>query len=319
MSGLDRNQITTMKSGSVDAPPVSGIKQVVEHMNLLGTTEGLELPAISDGEFRSIRDTVYRLTGIKLSEKKRYLVMNRLRPLMSRLKIKRYSEYLDHVFADPTGNALARMIERITTNHTFFHREKEHFTFLKEEFLPDFEKKNPQGEQRRLRIWSAGCSSGEEAYDIAMVFHDSYGHRLSEWDVAILASDISQRIIEQARLGVYPENRIKELSPVFRERYFRPAGQNHYRIREDIRELVTFRLLNLQREFFPFQGRFDLIFCRNVMIYFDDESRQVLLDKFHHLLADDGYLIISRSESLPLRGRCFHHQGSSIYRKCARA
>lgn len=308
-------EISSPEPSPTDLSSVSDLAGVLEDSSLTGMVNDSEFPSISDEDFRTISRMVYKLTGIDLSEKKRYLVMNRLRPLMTQLKIKSYSDYLKHVFADPTGKALAGMIERITTNHTFFQREKEHFTFLKEKFLPDFESQRAPGHRQQLRIWSAGCSSGEEAYDIAMVIHDGYSHRIREWDVAILATDISQRIIEQARQGIYPENRLKELSPVLKERYFRPAGEQNYRIRADIKNLITFRLLNLKRESFPFNGKFDLIFCRNVMIYFDNESRQALLDKFFQCLTDDGYLIISRSESLSLHRKNFIHQGSSIYRK----
>ncbi|WP_169342533.1 CheR family methyltransferase [Anaeromusa acidaminophila] len=167
---------------------------------------------------------------------------------------------------------------------------------------------------RKLRIWSAGCSSGEEVYTLAMVVSEFLGEEASRWDVKILGSDISQSVLSQAEQGVYSDAQVQKLSKLQRARYFSKVDTENWQVSDELRRLTVFRKLNLMHSPYPFKGRFDLIFCRNVMIYFSQEVIRGLLEKFHHYLQEEGHLFIGHSESLDKR-ELFQPVQPAIYRK----
>ncbi len=270
---------------------------------------------LSDREFRLLSELVYAKTGIILGEQKRSLIVGRLNKEVRRNGFESFAEYYDYVVGDRTGQALNTLIERISTNHTFFWRENDHYTFFRETVLPEFAKELRQSGSRDLRIWCAGCSSGEEPYTLAMLLQDYFGSELSKWDVGILATDISTRVLEIALRGVYRSENVEKLPVALRNAGMERIGEDEWRVRESIRKLVLFRKLNLMRSEYPFKGRFQVVFCRNVMIYFDTPTRQALVNRFHRYTEPGGYLFIGHSESLGRSNCPYTYLRPAIYRK----
>jgi chemotaxis protein methyltransferase CheR len=190
------------------------------------------------------------------------------------------------------------MINCVTTNKTDFYREPHHFRFLQQQVIPTAQARNIGA--RRLRIWSAGCSTGEEPYTIALAVADALGPRLKSWDVRILASDIDTKVLETAAAGTYPADRIEVVPDHLRERYFSPSSSSPgaWDIDDSLRRMITFRRINFADPRWPINTQFDLIFCRNVIIYFDRDTQAVLFERFAQLLKKDGHLVIGHSETL---------------------
>lgn len=270
---------------------------------------------LSDREFRLLSDLVYTKTGIILGEQKRSLIVGRLNKEVRRIGFESFAEYYDHVIGDRSGQALNTLIERISTNHTFFWRENDHYTFFRETVLPEVVETLRRSGSRDLRIWCAGCSSGEEPYTLAMLLHDYLGPELAKWDAGILATDISSRVLEIALRGVYRSENVEKLPPALRNAGMERVEDDGWRVRESIRKLVLFRKLNLMRESYPFRGRFNLIFCRNVMIYFDTPTRKALVERFHRYTEPGGYLFIGHSESLGRSNCPYTYLRPAVYRK----
>jgi chemotaxis protein methyltransferase CheR len=251
----------------------------------------LRTPELGERAFERVSAKLYDVAGIRLTAEKRELVRARLWKRMGQLGIKDFDTYVDTALGDPRGEELARMIDVLTTNKTNFFREEAHFEFLRSVVLPEVAARGA-----RIRIWSAACSTGEEPYTIAMVLAEALA-QLESWDVRILASDISARVLETARGGEYREEHVREVDPVLRSRYFQRTPGGTYRIAANLRNLVHFARLNLMEEW-PMRGPFDVVFCRNVMIYFDRETQQRLVSRFRDLIRPGGYLIVGHSESL---------------------
>ncbi len=245
--------------------------------------------------FESFCDLIYTAAGISLNEKKEALVSSRIAKRMRALNITEHNEYLRYVNADSTGNEIVQMLDAISTNVTHFFREAHHFsrvTELMKEWLASG--------QRRFRFWSAGCSSGEEPYTLAVTLLEStLGY--TGVDIKILATDISTRILERAVQGEYEVRKMENVSSFIRDKYFAKEGRGdnaYYTVKRNIRNMVLFRRLNLSVVPFPMKGPMDVIFCRNVMIYFDNEVREKLLREFYRLLKPKGYLMVGHAESL---------------------
>lgn len=263
---------------------------------------------ISDHEFALMRSLVYERIGIRLNENKRMLMEGRLRRILNARGIQSFRAYYDLLQSETSGDALTEFIGRITTNFTFFNRESDHFTFLDNVILPRF---LGQGTER-LRIWSAGCATGPEAYDLALHVHEkAAGVPLQ--GVTILGTDVSRKAITAANRGVYSEDSLKRLRPQHLAAYFSRSEEGQFSVRENLRSMVTFRVLNLLREVYPFQHKFHVIFCRNVMIYFDEPTRLALVRRLHDYLVPGGYLILGHSESLLARQTEFRSEGASVY------
>ncbi|WP_372870122.1 protein-glutamate O-methyltransferase CheR [Shewanella sp.] len=255
-------------------------------------------------DFEFIRNLAYHHTGIVLPDRKNHMVYSRLCRRLRALKMKNFSEYCQYLQHEE--EELAHFINALTTNLTSFFREKHHFEFLRDQLVPHWQ----QQRRRRLRVWSAACSTGEEPYSIALTLEAFFPR--SHWDLKILATDLDTNVLTKAEAGVYPAENLENLPRSLVEKYFQPQGDKA-RINDCIKELVYFRQLNLLDPW-PMQGPFDAIFCRNVLIYFDIPTKSKIIHKFRQLLNDDGYLFIGHSETLHLVSDEFDLIGQTIYR-----
>lgn len=272
---------------------------------------------ITDSEFRALRDFIHAHTGIALSDHKRALVCARLAKRLRQNQLTNFSDYYtllnEH---DSLGRERTEMINCITTNKTDFFREPHHFRFMSEKLLSSLHASGP-GRARRLRIWSAGSSTGEEAYSIAMTVLQVVpaGER---WDVKILASDIDTTVLARGEQGIYTREQARGIPEPLLHRYFKKgvgANAEKVQIKSEVADMVRFRHLNLLDETWPFQGAFDIVFCRNVIIYFDRDTQRALVERFARVLRPDGYLMLGHSESLPHAIGGLRHVGQSVYQR----
>lgn len=266
----------------------------------------------TDADFNFIRSLVAEKTGIALSEQKRELVYGRLSKRLRSLDLQSFADYCS--FVERNAEELHELVNAITTNLTSFFRESYHFDYLRDTLLPAFLRSN--ADSRRIRIWSAGCSTGEEPYSIAMVLRDALPSAQG-WDAKILATDIDSNVLARAQQGVYAEERASGIPERYLRRSFRKGqGDNAgmLRVGDEVRSLITFRQLNLMHDW-PMRGPFDVIFCRNVVIYFDKPTQRRLFDRYADLLADGGHLFIGHSETLFKVCDRFTLIGRTIYRK----
>ncbi len=271
-------------------------------------------PALGDAEFDFIRHVISENAGIVLGPNKRQLVQGRLARRLRELGLPSYEAYCNHV-REAGPEELVGLINALTTNVTAFFRENHHFEALASYMLPEAMTRNAN--TRRLRIWSAGCSTGEEPYCLAMVAAEVIGN--ARWDLKILATDIDSDVIAAAQAGIYPVDRIESVSEERRRRWFRRgsgAQEGNARVRPELGQFISFRKLNLLHEW-PMRGPFDVIFCRNVMIYFDQPTRERLVRRFAQMLAPNGYLCIGHSESIHNGTAPVHLVGKTIYRRNA--
>lgn len=265
---------------------------------------------MTDEDFAALCELVRRHAGIALSEAKRDLVYGRLSRRLRRLKLDSFREYCE-LLQSGQGGEVQEFVNAITTNLTSFFREPHHFEHLAREVLPSLLRANEA--TRRIRIWSAGCSTGEEPYSIAMVIREVYG-QLTGWDVRVLATDLDSSVVAAARTGVYPLERLERIPAQRRERFFKVTGGDAACIVPEVSRLVTFKQLNLI-EPWPMRGPFDAIFCRNVVIYFDKETQRSLFERFAHLQSAGTHLYIGHSETL--FRICDHYEliGKSTWRR----
>lgn len=267
---------------------------------------------ITDSEFRRLVSFMHDNYGINLAEK-RVLVQGRLGNLLRERGFSSYDEYIDAVLADKSGAEVTTIINKLTTNHTFFMREPEHYTFMKETVLPQAE----SDRLREFRIWSAGCSSGEECYTTAMLVNEYFERSVFRPEVKILATDISHSVMDKARAGIYPEDSMKGLPKEWISRYFKDLGGGKFELCTKIKNMVQFKPFNLM-ERMPEEYKtrpFDLVFCRNVMIYFDQPTKLALINRFYDVVKPGGYLFIGHAESIPRNESDFRYIKPAIYRK----
>ena len=274
-----------------------------------------DLIPLNDKEFKYISELLYEHFGIFLGDQKRILVAGRLSKRLRQLGLDSYSLYIDYLIADKTGSELSELINRITTNHSFFFRERDHFDFLVKTVLPAIDSQNKDLGRYPLRIWSAGCATGEEVYSISMLLREYYGIRFDQIDCGLLATDISLAALNEAESAEYQETKLHELPGSYRKTYFRQKGENIYSLREDVKKMVMFKRLNLMSDSFPMKGQFDAIFCRNVMIYFDSDSRKRLVNTLFRYVKPGGYLFIGHSESLNREECPFTYIKPAVYKK----
>lgn len=272
----------------------------------------LTVPALTAREFDQIRRLAYDQFGLELRPGKESLVSARLSKIIRALRFKSFQQYYDFLLADKSGEALTAMIDALTTNHTSFFREQGHFDFLKNNILPALKLR------ARISVWSAACSTGEEPYSIAVLLAQSLApHELSK--VRILATDISTRVLRIAEAGEYPPERFPEpvkqqLRPYLTRSEKKP--DNTFVVKREVRDLVEFRRQNLMQSF-GHLGSFPLIFCRNVMIYFDSITQQGLVRRLANALEPGGYLFIGHAESLNRIEHSLEYIQPAIYRKHA--
>ncbi|WP_438447994.1 CheR family methyltransferase [Gorillibacterium sp. sgz5001074] len=267
---------------------------------------------ISKKEFRALSDFIHTHYGIHLKEEKLSLLEGRLQLVLARKGMGSFEEFFEYLTRDRTGEAVALLVEKVTTNHTFFMREAEHFRFLQQTALPEV---TARIRDKDLRIWSAGCSTGEEPYTLAMLLDEYFGKEKVLWDAKVLATDISDRVLDAASKGVYEAERIAALPSRWKTGYFRRTGEDLVAIQDRIKAEIIFRRFNLMEPVFPFKRKFHIIFCRNVMIYFDAATKAQLVRKFYDWTEDGGYLFIGQSESLQGMETGYRYVMPAVYRK----
>ena len=267
--------------------------------------------AITADEYQRLCSLIYAESGIALGEKKATLVVGRLSKRLRDLGLATFTEYFEKLTEDRTREEFTRMLDLISTNKTDFFREPTHFDFLREHVLSECAR------AKCIRIWSSACSTGEEPYTIAMTLYDNVQDP-AQWDFKILASDLSTRVLAKAASGTYDEERVRALPPNVIKRHFlkgRAESAGLVKVKPHLTDMVQFRRLNLMDERFPIKAPLDVVFCRNVMIYFDHATQETLVNKFHSYIRPGGYLFIGHSESLQWAKHAFKLIVPTIYRK----
>ena len=274
--------------------------------------------AFSDADFRKLAEFAYRHTGIALSESKRDLVYNRLSRRLRALRLSAFREYYEYLESNEGGQEKEFFINSVSTNHTRFFRESHHFAHFQKHVAIPFVRANHGPRGGRMRIWSAGCSTGEEPYSIAMVLKNEIS-AIARHDIRILATDIDTEVLSKAARGVFSASSLQEI-PSECQKYLESrkdgASAEKLFVEESVRALITFRQLNLI-EPWPVKGPFDAIFCRNVMIYFDNDTKKELVERFTELVKPGGWLYIGHSESLLGSHPGLELVGRTIYRRTA--
>jgi len=249
---------------------------------------------LQDGDFRKISALVMRTTGIVVTEKKRAFLQGRLSRRLRALGMSGFDEYT-RMLSSPAGAAEQQMlVNAVTTNHTNFFREPHHFDFLRKAVFPALVERQGRG-PGRLRIWSAGCSTGEEPYTLAMTLRDC--EPLAQWDCKILATDLDTNVVSHAAAGVYDAERLQSIPPKYQKRDVTIEPDGRIAMSDALRSLISYAPLNLL-EAWPMKGPFDVIFCRNVVIYFDKPTQARLFNRYADLLKPDGWLFVGHSENL---------------------
>ena len=274
------------------------------------------LVALGPEEFRLLRDFISGFCGLWFDDDSAYFLERRLQ---QRLRERQLGSFLDYYYLLLYGaereEELSRVVDVLTTNETYFFREMNQLRALTEEIVPELVAR--RGGRRRLRLWSAGCSTGEEPYTLAILLSEH--PLLRGWQTEIFASDISQRVLQVARRGIYTASSFRCTEPAYRERYFEPVDAGSSRIVEPVRRLVSFGQLNLLApEQWTILSQFDVVLCRNVMIYFNGESKRKMVEHFHRKLDDGGFLLLGHAESLMNVTTAFalrHFRHDMVYQK----
>lgn len=266
---------------------------------------------ITDSEFHRIVQYMQKNYGIDLSQK-RVLVGGRLENYLARNGYASCDEYMRKVESNPGGAEATDIVNALTTNHTYFMRESEHFEYLQKVVLPWAKEK--AANTRDLRIWCGASSTGEEPYTLAMVIMDYFGLEHSSWDTKVLATDISTRVLEHASKGVYLHEQIEPLPQKWRQRYFKQISNEEYQVKDVLKNELIFRQFNLMNPL-PFRKKFHVVFLRNVMIYFPSETKHELIQRIYDCMEPGGYLFIGTTESLDRKKVKFNYVQPSIYRK----
>lgn len=274
---------------------------------------------ITDEEFVLLRDFIYQQCGIFIAENRKYLVENRLSNRLKELNLKSYNEYYNYLRFDPNKRQeLTKLFEVVTTNETSFFRNPPQLEVFQRIVLAQaIDQARKQG-QKKLRIWSAGCSTGEEPYTLAIILHETLKTDIGNWDIKITANDLSEAVLAAARRGIYNEYALRTTPKEMVDKYFHKEG-NVYKIDAALKRLVSFGQINLSdREQLKRVDKSQIVFCRNVIIYFDDDMKRRVINAFYDNLMPEGVLIIGHSESLHNISRAFqleHHKGTILYRK----
>jgi chemotaxis protein methyltransferase CheR len=263
---------------------------------------------MSPSQFERLCGKVYKLCGIKLQSGKEQLVHSRLIKRLGALGLDNFEQYFDLIEGSRKDHEIIWMIDALTTNKTSFFREVQHYDFLRNKILPGIGDK-------RLRIWSAACSSGEEPYSIAITLAETL-KSIKAWDIKILATDISINVLKKARDAVYSNDILEPVPQAWKQKYFRQEDRSKrtWRVVPELTNLVSFARLNFM-DHFPMKGPFDVIFCRNAMIYFDKKTQEKLVGRFYDLIAPGGYLLVGHAESLSGSEHKFRYIQPATYQK----
>ena len=262
--------------------------------------------------FLAIQKASYELTGIKLTEHKKEMIYSRIARRIRQLGLKNFNEYCQ-ILGQVEHPELNEFVNTITTNLTSFYREPHHFDFLKGTIIPWLKEKHRV--DKRVRVWSSGCSSGEEPYTIAAVLNQEM--KLAGWDCKILATDLDSEMVARGQRGVYNSDKLDSLGAAQLDSLFSSGRDSaSMTVKPELKGLVSFKRLNLMEAAWPMKGPFDVIFCRNVVIYFDKDTQKKLFDRYADMLVPDGFMIIGHSESLNGVSDRFQLLGKTTYRRC---
>lgn len=260
--------------------------------NRQGTGSGFAPMTISDADFKRLVSFIQSTYGIDLTQKKQ-LITGRLSPAIRKLGYRNFSDFVSHVLEKKENDDIILVLNKLTTNYTFFMREKEHLDYFCQNIIPELVRRHQK--DKCLSIWSAGCSSGEEPYNITMFLYDYLGAQANQWDTRILASDISAQALASAKRGTY--NLPDTIPADWKRKYFTPNRDGTHTVSADVRNNVIYQPFNLMDPI-RFRRKFDVIFCRNVMIYFDQPTKDALVRRFYDATVPSGYFMISCSENL---------------------
>ncbi len=257
--------------------------------------------SITNDELHLFQDLVRREAGISLADSKRQLLVARLSRRLRALGLRTFTEYHAYLMhPEHGGEERLRMLDCITTNKTDFFREKHHFDYLRDTVLPQIARRASHGGLKRLRIWSAACSTGEEPYSIAITLQDAIG-KAGGWDVRILASDLDTTVLATAERGIYATERVQGLPEAMKHAHFlrgKGSSDGFVRVRPELQKMITFRRINLIEPTWPIRSEFDVIFCRNVVIYFNRDTQKTLFSRMARQIHPEGYLFVGHSENL---------------------
>lgn len=264
---------------------------------------------ISENDFIRLTDFIIKNYGINLKAK-RVLIEGRLSNYLAAQGYKSFTEYVDHILTTKNPSDIEMMLNKLTTNHTFFMREENHFAFFNDTILPYLEGTKKNG---TLSVWSAGCSSGEEPYTLSIILKEYFKNKPGKWDTRLLATDISQNALGKATKGFYAEDGLKSIPEPWKRSYFNKVDGG-YQVTEELRKNVIFKTFNLMDPI-QFKLKFDVIFCRNVMIYFDKPTKAALIQRYYDAINPGGYLLIGHSETIDRDESKFQYIMPATYRK----
>ena len=266
---------------------------------------------LSDQDFKRLVTFIKSNYGINLTQK-RQLIVGRLSNTIISMGFSSFAEYIDHILIKKDPKDIELMLNKLTTNYTYFYREGDHFDYFRDEVLPYLEETK---HNRVLSIWSAGCSFGQEPYTLSMILKEQFGNKVPQWDTRILATDISQNALKAAMQGVYDEESLSALPADWKRKYFKKTTEpGVFQVSDALKNNVIFKTFNLMDPI-RFKLKFDVIFCRNVMIYFDQPTKEALVQRFYDATVQGGYLFIGHSESLNRSVTPYKYIMPAAYRK----
>ncbi|MCL1824041.1 MAG: protein-glutamate O-methyltransferase CheR [Oscillospiraceae bacterium] len=266
---------------------------------------------INDADFTRLTKFMLEKYGINLTQK-RTLIEGRLSNTVQQRGFADFTSFLNMIFADRSGTEMINLLNKLTTNHTFFLREQEHYDFMKDVALPYFEKTK---KDHKISVWSAACSSGEEPYTNVMALLEYFGMKSAIWRIEHLATDISDRAMTKAKEAIYHEDSMKNLPDSWKRKYFTKQPNECFKVSPEVTKLVTYKTFNLM-EPIPYKAYpYDIIFCRNVMIYFENDTKIAVVKRLYDVLAPGGYLFIGHAESITRDTTKYQYIKPAIYRK----
>ncbi len=260
----------------------------------------IDIKPLSEKEYINFRDLIYKTTGISLKDAKQEMVNSRLLKRLKAMEIPSFGEYYDYLVNIDDGTELMEMINSITTNKTDFFRENNHFEFMSKILLPRLKEECYRTGDLSIRVWSSACSTGEEPYTINMVLKEFFKNNTG-WDIKILASDLDTNVLTKAMEGIYSEQVVSDIPiNLLREYFYKGEGQNEglFKVKDKLKNNISFRKINLINNSYPIDTPLDIIFCRNVFIYFDQSTINAILNRFYNVLKPGGHLFIGHSESI---------------------
>ncbi|MDP8246481.1 MAG: protein-glutamate O-methyltransferase [Candidatus Hinthialibacter antarcticus] len=270
-------------------------------------------PAMSDKEFKELRSLIFDSIGIEIREHKKHLLVNRLAKRLRQLGLPRFSDYLGYLETSQNRHKeMVELVDAVTTNKTDFFREPKHFQVMDEVSLPAL-LADPARNNRNVKVWCSASSSGEEPYTLAICLAE-YFQKKPGWTFEILASDVSETMLRTAASGIYPEERIQPVQFELLRKYFL-KGEKRYKVKPELTKHVTYKKINLKHDFHNSLSGYDIIFCRNVLIYFNQDSQDQIIEKHWRVLKPGGYLFLGHSETLHKTSGLFEYIAPSVYRK----